>query len=390
MRFDGYRRRRSSWVRLKVPVCLVIALLLNGCGGSSDSKDTATADTTTSLASDDSLALDSSDPSEDAAEPREDAPEPPEDAPEPPVDAPSASAKPLLELGYEVTWSELLASVANERELSCINDAIDDEDLPDSFLDGAVMDETRHIGGWPTWHREILSIEVGDNHWPHQVWRCLEPATAAALYITVRLEELARTGGISIADSDAACIMRLPDDPDLSTSVSESLGTEYSFDDSEDSLAILAELDGRVVDPRLLPCLSEVVTTVVGSVLAELLGDEFSEDERYCMLNVLVDETTSGRLDVLPLFDDDVTDAYIDEEFIPALHASLETCSPSEAVEPGTTPEAAPGTETTSVAEMFADIFGERAQRALEAAERAEEEAGASPIPASTPRTSIS
>ena len=302
-----------------------------------------------------------------------------EDAPEPPVDAPSASAKPLLELGYEVTWSELLASVANERELSCINDAIDDEDLPDSFLDGAVMDETRHIGGWPTWHREILSIEVGDNHWPHQVWRCLEPATAAALYITIRLEELARTEGISIADSDAACIMRLPDDPDLSTSVSESLGTEYSLDDGEDSLAILAELDGRVVDPRLLPCLSEVVTTVVGSVLAELLGDELSEDERYCMLNVLVDETTSGRLDVLPLFGDDVTDAYIDKEFIPALHASLETCSPSEAVEPGTTPEAAPGTETTSVAEMFADMFGERAQRALEAAERAEEEAGASP-----------
>ena len=189
------------------------------------------------------------------------------------TEATDVSAEPLIGLGYDVTWNGLIASIADQRELSCIDETIDDEDLPDDFLDGAVMDETRYTAAWPIWYQEILTIDVGDNHWPHQVWRCLEPDTAAALYVTIRLEELARIEGIAVAESDAACTMRLPADADLAAAISETLGTESSFDDDEDGLAFLVELDNQVVDPTLLSCLSaatgpdEAVTAASGDQL---------------------------------------------------------------------------------------------------------------------------
>ena len=131
-----------------------------------------------------------------------------------------------------------------------------DEDLPEDIFDGAVLDSTTGTGSWPYWYRKIAGIEVGDNHWPHQVWRCLDADTASALYVSVKLEEIRLLAGISVSQSDTACIMQLPTDTELQRAVSDRLGSEYSFADVEDLLALLGELD-ETVHPKLLPCLSD-------------------------------------------------------------------------------------------------------------------------------------
>ena len=168
----------------------------------------------------------------------------------------AAPAAPLLEFPDGMTWNELLGAVASDRERECVADTIDDEDLPVGIFDGAALDSTTGTGSWPIWHRQIVGIQVGDNHWPHQVWRCLDADTASALYVSVRLEQIRLLAGISVSQSDTACIMQLPTDTELQRAVSDRLGSEYSFADAEDLLALLRELD-ETVGPKLQQCLSD-------------------------------------------------------------------------------------------------------------------------------------
>ena len=168
----------------------------------------------------------------------------------------AAPAAPLLEFPDGMTWNELLGAVASDRERECVADTIDDEDLPVGIFDGAALDSTTGAGSWPIWHRQIVGIQVGDNHWPHQVWRCLDADTASALYVSVRLEQIRLLAGISVSQSDTACIMQLPTDTELQRAVSDRLGSEYSFADAEDLLALLRELD-ETVGPKLQQCLSD-------------------------------------------------------------------------------------------------------------------------------------
>lgn len=167
-----------------------------------------------------------------------------------------SAAVPLLELDDGITWSALLGSIASGQELDCVAETIRDEDLPEDFLDLAVVDAATGGSAWPVWYQEILGIEVGENHWPHELWRCLAPRTAAAVYVTVGLDEL-RRAGTPVAGSDDACILRLPADAELSGAVSERLSSQYSFPDGEDLSGFFEELDYETVIPGLLSCLSD-------------------------------------------------------------------------------------------------------------------------------------
>lgn len=232
-----------------------------------------------------------------------------------------APAVPLLDLGDSLTWNELLRTVASDREQECVADTIDDEDLPEDFLDHAVFSEPSLFGTWPTWHQEVVGIDVGDNHWPHQVWLCLDAETASAVYISVRLEETKRDG-ISVSDGDTACIMRLPTDTELQEAVSDRLGSEYSFPDGEDLSDFLSELD-LIVDAKLLPCLSDAVAFVLDTSLAVVLADAVSEDERACLVDAIMGDDS---LAVAPLFREDTPEDYFETQLLPAIESALETC----------------------------------------------------------------
>ena len=301
-----------------IAVALSLAVSISGCG-SSESSDTPAATTTGApVAATEPAAGDLPPDSQDSQESQESA-----------AAAPEGPAQPLVGLGVEVTWNELVASVADQSELACIGDAIDDEDLPEEFLDGVVMDTATNTGAWPIWHQQIVGIDIGDYHWPHQVWRCLEPDTAAALYISVRLEELARTtDGFSAAGIDAGCISRLPAQADLAAEVSKSLSTEFSFGDNDDGLAVLVELDAGTVDQALLGCSLEAVSILVGSFLDATFDGGLAEHEHRCVLGEVIDSVVNGALDATPLFGDDIADDYLDTQFLPVLDAAIEACIP--------------------------------------------------------------
>ena len=300
-----------------IAVALSLAVSISGCG-SSESSDAPAATTTEAqaaanepdagdLTTDTTSSQDSHDSQESAAA------------------TPEGSAQPRVGLGVELTWNELVASVADESEMACIDDAIDDHELPKDFFEGSVMDPVTNTGVWPLWHREILGIEVGDNHWPHQVWRCLESDTAAALYISVRLEELTRAEvGFSSADFEVGCIGRLLARTGLALEVSESLGTEFRDSDS-DGLPVLEELD-ETVDPTLFGCSSEAVAIFVDSFLDGFFDGGLGEYEHDCLLTEVADSAVNGALDAAPLFGDDITDDYLDTHFLPVFDAALQTC----------------------------------------------------------------
>lgn len=260
--------------------------------------------------------------SDDEAQPTEI--EPAEATETEPAEPDGAAAVPLLDLDDGVTWNEVLDAIVSVRERECIADTIDDEDLPQDFLDLAVFSQASLFGAWPTWHREIVGIDIGDNHWPHQVWRCLDAATASAVYVSVRLEEISREG-LSVSDDDTACITGLPTDTEFQQAVSDRLGSEHSFPDGEDPSGLLGELD-LTVDAKLLPCMSEAVAIVIESALTALYGDALSGEDRSCLVSAIVDEATSGGLDPALLFSDDTSDAYLDDQLFPVMDAALETC----------------------------------------------------------------
>ena len=302
-------------------IALSLAVSISGCG-STESNDAPA--TTTTGAPDAATEPAASDLTADSQQSPESS-----GSQESATSTPQGPAQPLIGLGVEVTWNELVSSVADQSELACIRDAIDDEDLPDELLDGVMMDAATSIGAWPIWYREIVGIEVGDNHWPHQVWTCLEPDTAAALYISVRLEELARTtAGFAIADIDADCIKRLPARADLAAEVSKSLSTEFSFGDNEDGLAVLVALDAGTVDQALSACSPEAISVVIGSFLDETFDGGLTEHQHNCVLAEVMDSVADGTMDAAPLFSDDITDHYLDTQFLPVLEAAIETCIP--------------------------------------------------------------
>ena len=171
-----------------------------------------------------------------------------------------------------MVWSVLLDAVANGPELDCIAQTIEDGGLPETFLDVEVMDAATGTTSWPIWYQEVLGVEVGEDHWPHEMWRCLAPRTAAAVFVTVTLEEF-NLAGIPSAEFAGACVKRLPADGDLSRAVSDVMSREHSFGRSEEDWDPFTALLEETVIPGLLSCLEDAESPTADAPPAAEIGD---------------------------------------------------------------------------------------------------------------------
>ena len=233
--------------------------------------------------------------------------------------------EPVLDIASGMTWRQLIDAIADDGELACIDDSLGD-DLPEELLGITVTDPI----GWPIVTRELFTIDIGDDRWPHELWRCLAPETAAAVYISIRVEE-ARIEGFDITARDEACLVRLPADAEIANAVTARLSNEHSLSETEGLSGFFATLDDEVVLPRLLPCISDAVSITLDSMLIALYGDAFDEGKLACARNEIMDDVSRGAFDLAPLFSDDTPDEFFDEYLFPALEAAAETCLMTEA-----------------------------------------------------------
>ena len=160
--------------------------------------------------------------------------------------APSRAAAPLLDIPSGMTWQQLIDSIADDGELACIDNLLGDE-LPDDLLDITVTEPV----GWPVITSEMLGIEIGDDQWPHELWRCMSPQTTAAVYLSVDFVALASAAELS--DTAADCIERLPADADFAAAVAQRLSEEAELSDSHALDRLLAPLEDDLA-VRLKSC----------------------------------------------------------------------------------------------------------------------------------------
>ena len=97
----------------------------------------------------------------------------------------SAPAVPVLDIVSGTTWADLLDAIADDGELACIDDALGDE-LSEELLGITVTDPV----GWPILTLELFTIDIGEDRWPHELWRCVTPETSTAVFVSVLLEQL--------------------------------------------------------------------------------------------------------------------------------------------------------------------------------------------------------
>lgn len=164
----------------------------------------------------------------------------------------STSAVPLLlDIPSGMTWQQMIDAIAGDSELSCIDDLLGDQ-LPGELLDITVrapaastsaraswragygelveafdITETEPVG-WPVVKLEPFDVEAGDR-WPHELWQCLAPATAAVVYSSVVFAEIASM--VESYDADVDCIERVGADADLAAAVAQRLSREKELGD---------------------------------------------------------------------------------------------------------------------------------------------------------------
>lgn len=232
----------------------------------------------------------------------------------------AAPPEPLLDIPSGLTWQQLLDEIADEDELACIDDLLRDE-LPADLLDITVTEPV----GWPTVTTELIGIDIGDDQWPHELWRCLSPKTAAAAHLSVFAHEQQLARGFDIDAQSTACIAALPDHSDYADTAARVLRSEASFPEGDDVAAFMKDLDDFAAE-LILPCIPVLVEDVLAVGLAEALGDNLSFDELDCLVDVALDEARSSDVELSGLFDDTLSSAEVDRLLEPLLFAAIEAC----------------------------------------------------------------
>lgn len=248
-----------------------------------------------------------------------------------------ATGAPLLEIDSDMTWRSLVDSIAGEDELECIDGVLGDE-LPSELLNGPVIDP----GGWPqwpVWGKEVLTVDLGADRWPHDLWRCMSPPSATAVYLSVYMQETYAAGLLQrdeIGIDDGECISKLPEDRTLSQSAERVLGSEQSFDTT--GLAeFLAELD-ELTESRLFWCLSDSMTWSFAYVIDEFFDGELSTSELDCMTQAAVDALREANFDREDFYRALTADEFDAESFVQRYTASLageDTCLPADDAQNG-------------------------------------------------------
>ena len=229
---------------------------------------------------------------------------------------------PVMDLG-QITWRSLIALLASSDEVACVDRAVSAKELPEDFLRFPVSDGSGVI--WPLWVTAILTFEFGQGKWFHEMWRCLDPDTLTAVYLTTWIES-ARAVGVIVNEEDRACIADLPQDGDLSQPVSAHLTQEAAFSDDDEFSEWLLPLDAEVVDNKVFPCLSEEMAYYTTELL-ELLEIPLPPDEVACVIAQLTDRASAGGLDVASVYYNFTPlEDYLDNTALPALEEAFGAC----------------------------------------------------------------
>lgn len=165
----------------------------------------------------------------------------PSDVPGGQADTPESgtAAVPVWDIPGDTTWHQLISTVSSAREMACIEGELGDA-LPADLLGITVIDPVR----WPVVGEELLGIGVGDDRWPHELWQCLAPETAAAVYLSVFAHEF----GFAIADGGALapeieeCLASAARERELVQVAAAVLNSEQSFENA-DLAGFMDELD---------------------------------------------------------------------------------------------------------------------------------------------------
>ena len=225
---------------------------------------------------------------------------------------------PVLDIDSDMTWRQLLASIANASEMACIDDALGDE-LPGELLDITVIEPI----GWPVVGSEFLGIEVGDDKWPHEMWRCLSSEAATAVYLSVFAQEK-QLWAYPIGAGEMECIARLSEDTGLSTAVQATLTAEKSFEDGQ--LGSFMDEAGELAADLVFGCIPSLVEEALAVGLADALGDSLSEAEIDCIVAAAVDGANEAGLDIGSLLFDDTEGEGASELLDELVSSALETC----------------------------------------------------------------
>ena len=234
-------------------------------------------------------------------------------------------AVPVLEIESDMTWRQLIEAIAAKSETACIDDALGDE-LPDDLLDD-MLDFTLFAPvGWPTVGPESSGRGADDERWPHEMWRCMAPETATAVYLSayIRTEGLL-TGIYGPADTD--CISGLAHHQDLSETAARVLTREAALDDIE-LAEFLGELDERTTDLVVwcFPQLAEAgIAIAISDIYESLFEYTLSQQELDCMVDAAFEEARRTDFDFSAALEDDLDDDF-EEQFINVIFAGADTC----------------------------------------------------------------
>ena len=137
-------------------------------------------------------------------------------------------AQPLAVLPPGSTWGYMLDSIASSDEMRCV------EQIPhvDALLKLEISDGSIQGTIWPIWVSTLLTIEIGDERWPHELWRCLSPQTTGAVFVTTSLEEM-RLANMSLTPSLFGCVMRLHENPGFAQDVSTYFQQPHTFSNAD-------------------------------------------------------------------------------------------------------------------------------------------------------------
>ncbi len=150
-----------------------------------------------------------------------------------------------FDLGASATWADLVDAVASPGERACVDETLDDEELPAGLLDLALYGDDGSTQ-WPVWSNVYFGVLDDDtSHWPVPLWECLNPRTITAAYLSVSWPELEQLE-IGAAADVGACVSGLLEDGSFVSDGAATLTTDASFEPGETLDQHFSALDERL------------------------------------------------------------------------------------------------------------------------------------------------
>ena len=239
----------------------------------------------------------------------------------------SRSGEPMLDIDSSTTWRQLIEAIADENEMGCIRDVLDDELLED-LLDITVTEPV----GWPVVGSEFFGIGVGSDRWPHELWRCMSPRSATAVYLSVFAQEegLSEYG----LDADATnCISGLTRHRGLSQTAAQLLGSEATFEGG-DFAGFMDALDEQAAE-LVIPCVPALAEAVIGAAIQGFFKDALSDDELDCVVAAALEEARRNDVDLDAVIAEMAADGEAVEDglphpFVAVIFSVLDVCVPDD------------------------------------------------------------